>query len=153
MDALEILRQMHVEAKSEFQKLSGASPEERGSIWAKLHPQLEAHEKIEEQFVYDPVVQEANGSGSQLRQFHSQHEQEVKQAETLIGEIGRMEPPDSRFMESVEQLHQALAKHIEMEESEFWPMIRQTWGEERLDQVGEQVQAAKAAASTGASAS
>jgi hemerythrin-like domain-containing protein len=144
---------MHVEAGSAFQKLEGAAPNERGAIWAKLRPELEAHEQMEERFVYDPAVREANGAGSKLAQFHSQHEQEVQHAKRMIEEIGGMDGGESQFMQTVQNLHHALAKHIDMEETEFWPQIRQSWGEQRLEQAGTQVQAAKTAVSAGSSVS
>src|SRR5699024_5045799 len=61
MDAIEILRQMHVEAKSAFDKIEHASPDERGGLWGKLHSELKLHEQVEERWVYDPVSQEVEG--------------------------------------------------------------------------------------------
>ena len=79
MDALEVLRQMHVEAKETFAKIEQADPGSRGGLWAKLRPELQLHEQIEERFVYDPVAQEAGSTNSQISAFHQQHETEVKQ--------------------------------------------------------------------------
>lgn len=147
MDALEELRQMHVEAKSSFQKIEQASPDERGPLWAKLRPELMVHEQVEERFVYDPVTQEIGDRDQQLADWHQQHEQQVQQVNRLISEIGRADPKDNHFVDLVRQLREALTRHIEMEENEFWPRIRQVWGSDKLEQAGRQVQAARSGAS------
>lgn len=153
MDALEVLREMHVEAKSAFNKLEQAGPDERGGLWAKLRPELVAHEQIEEQFVYDPVSEEAGGRDPVLTGWEDRHHQQVEQAERLIDQIGRIDPSDQRFIGTLVQLRQTLEQHIETEETEIWPRIHQVWSADKLDQVGLQVQAAKAAATAAASAS
>jgi iron-sulfur cluster repair protein YtfE (RIC family) len=153
MDALEILREMHVEAKSTFQKIEQARPEERGGLWAKLRPELTAHEQIEEQFVYDPVTRDAGNRDQVLAKWEQQHHEQVSEAEKLINEIGRLEPRDDRWLEQVRQLRMTLERHIQQEEGEIWPRIQQVWGPEKLQQAGGQVQIARAAASAGATAS
>ena len=152
MDALEALRQMHGEAKAAFQRIEQASPDERGGLWARLRPELLAHEQIEERFVYDPVLRD-RGSDPMLTNWHRRHEQEVEQANALIDEIGRLDPREARFVERVGELHRALAAHIAMEENEFWPRIRQVWGADRLEQAGRQVEAARTAATAAAGVS
>src|SRR5437762_2267789 len=77
MDAIEILRQMHVEAKSAFDKLEHAGPDERGERWDKLHPELKLHEQLEERFVYDPVSHEVEGRDPVLADWHRRHHEEV----------------------------------------------------------------------------
>ena len=153
MDALEILRQMHVEAKSAFQKLEQASPDERGALWAKLRPELTAHEKMEEQFVYDPAVQQVGDRDPLIPDRHRMHEQQVKQATEMMDRIGNLDPRESHFLQMVRELNQALVQHIEMEEREFWPHIRQAWGEQKLQDAAGKVDAAKKAAEAGAGVS
>jgi hemerythrin-like domain-containing protein len=153
MNALEILKQMHEEAKAAFQKLEQASPEERGALWAKLRPELTAHEQMEERFVYDPAVQQVGGRDPLIPARHELHEQQVKQATSMMDQIGELDSRDARFIEMVKQLHQTLGQHIEMEENEFWPHIRQAWGSEKLEEAGGKVQAAKTAATAGAAMS
>jgi len=146
MDAIEILREMHVEAKSAFQRIEQGSPDERGGLWAKLRPELVLHEQMEERFVYDPVTKDA-GSDPVLSGWHEQHHQQVGEAEHMIEQIGRLEPRDQQFLQMVTQLRMALEQHIQREEGEIWPRIRQVWSSEKLEEAGRQVQASKAAGS------
>jgi hemerythrin-like domain-containing protein len=145
MDALEILREMHVEAKAGFQKIEQASPDQRGGLWNKLRPELVHHEQIEERFVYDPVAREIGSSDPTLSGWDQRHHGEVGEAEHLIEQLGGMEPRDDRWMQMVVQLRSALERHIQTEESEIWPRIRQVWGADKLEQAAGPMQQAKAA--------
>jgi len=143
MDALEILKQMHTEAKSAFQQIEHAGPDQRGSLWSKLRPELVAHEQIEERFVYDPVAKEAGNRDSMLADWEQRHHQEVGEAEAMIREIGGLEPRDGQWLERVGRLRMTLEGHIQTEETEIWPKIREVWRSDRLERAGAEVQAAK----------
>ena len=153
MDALEVLREMHVEAKATFQQIEQASPEQRGALWAKLRPELKVHEELEERFVYDPVTRDVDGRDSVLSAWDQEHHQQVEEAEALMSELGRLEPREDQWIERFRALRQMLDSHIRQEETEVWPRIRSAWGPAKLEQVGAQVQAAKAAAGAGAKVS
>ena len=43
MDAIQFLKQEHEKAKAAFATVLKAPPKTRGSLWAKLQPELEAH--------------------------------------------------------------------------------------------------------------
>jgi hypothetical protein len=150
MDALAVLREMHVEAKSTFEQIERASPEQRGALWAKLRPELKAHEQVEELFVYDPVVRDLDGQDSVLSAWEQEHHHQVDEMEALMSELGRLEPRDEQWMEKFRALRQMMDNHIRQEETEIWPRIRSVWGPDKLEQVGGQVQAAKAATGAGA---
>src|SRR6266545_4304240 len=116
MDALEILRQMHVEAKSAFQHVEQAGPDQRGQLWMKLEPELKLHEQLEEQWVYDPVAMEVGDRDQMLKDWHHRHHEEVGEAERMIGEIGGLNHEDSQWLEMVTQLRMTLERHIQTEE-------------------------------------
>src|SRR3954464_5957539 len=143
MDALETLRQMHVEAKSAFQHIEQAGPDQRGQLWTKLEPELKLHEQAEERCVYDPAAQELGSRDQMLQDWHQRHHQEVGEAERMIGEIDRLNPQDSHWLEMVTQLRMTLERHIQTEEGEIWPHIRQVWGMDKLDHAGTEIEKMK----------
>ena len=153
MDALEILRQWHVEAESAFRNIEHASPGDRAGLWAKLRPDLELHEKVEERFVYDPMKQDVGSGHQMLLDLHERHHRQVGDAESMIHQIGQMDAHDSRWLETVMQLRTMLKQHIDMEQDEFWPRIREVWGEDHLQDAGGKVQAAKTTGSIGSAVS
>ena|SRR5438309_1444145 len=142
MDAIEILREMHVEAKSAFQKLEQASPDARRGMWMKLRPELVLHEQMEERFVYDPVTKDA-GNDPVLSGWHEQHHQQVGEAEHMIEQIGHQDTKGDQFLQMVTQLRTMLEQHIQREEGDIWPRIQQVWSADKLEHAGQQIEAAK----------
>jgi hypothetical protein len=153
LDALKILKDMHVEAKAAFDKIEAAPPAKRGALWAKLHPELELHERIEERFVYDPVGREAGATDPVLARWEEEHEAQVRDADALMARIGKLDPADAGWLKDVTALAATLAKHIKHEEDDIWPRIRRAWGEDKLAHAGRQIAAARAAAKAGSSVS
>jgi hemerythrin HHE cation binding domain-containing protein len=151
MDALDELEQMHESARADFQKIATASTSDRAGLWAKLHSELKLHEQIEEKFVYDPVTEDIGAGHPQLDRFHEQHETEAAEASRRMDRIGDLDPNDAQWLASLYELQTMLERHMAEEEQQFWPLIRQTWGEDKLNDAGRSVAAAKATGSVGAS--
>src|ERR1051326_3362828 len=150
MDALEILREMHVEAKGAFGKIQDADVGERGGLWAKLRPELVMHEQLEERFVYDPMSHDVGHSDPTLSGWHDRHHHEVEEAESMIHRIGEMDSHEDRWLTTVMELKTALEGHIHTEENEIWPRIRTMWGTDKLEDVGGKLNAAKTVGGAGA---
>jgi iron-sulfur cluster repair protein YtfE (RIC family) len=148
MDALEELRQQHVEAKSALVKIERSTEDQRGGEWAKLKPILTAHEQVEEQFVYDPAVKEATARAPRISEFHQMHEQQVKELKQMLEQIGEQDTRSPHFLNMLMQLQQTLEQHIAFEENQFWPLLRDGWGMERLQEAGDKVHTASEAAKT-----
>ena len=151
MDALEELKQMHVEAKAAFKKIEAAGPGERGGLWAKLRPELELHEQIEERFVYDPAAHDVGATDPILGRWEQEHESQVREADAVMAKISALQPENEPWLEHVHALHTTLEGHIAHEEHDIWPRIRTAWGEQKLDEAGRSIAAAKAAAKAGSS--
>ena len=151
MDALDELEQMHEQARAEFARIESAGTTVRAGAWAKLHAALKLHEQIEERFVYDPVTEQIGDTDTRLNAFHEQHEVEAKAANELMDRIGGMEPADDAWLAEVRQLRTTLEQHMATEEQQFWPLIRETWGEDKLEDAGRAVGMAKAAGEAGGS--
>jgi hemerythrin-like domain-containing protein len=142
MHAIQFLKQEHVKAKQAFREIEAASPPQRGGLWGKLRPELEAHEKMEEAHLYGPAAREAQFDRS-LADWETEHRREVQEAEGLIREIGRLDPADARWLETVKKLRAALEHHIQEEEQDIWPKIERLWDEARLEEVGRTMEATK----------
>jgi iron-sulfur cluster repair protein YtfE (RIC family) len=151
MDALDELEQMHQSARKAFGQIQSASSADRAGLWAKLHADLLLHEKIEEQFVYDPVVEQLGSQHPKIAQFHDLHETEAKQASEIMSRIGGLDATSDRWLSEVNRLSSLMDGHMRMEETEFWPLIREEWGEQNLQDAAGKVSAAKSSGSVGAS--
>ncbi len=146
MDVLQELRQAHDQAKAMFRKIEQASPDQRGELWAKLRPDLTAHEQYEEKFVYDPLSKDAAGREPDLASWEQRHEAQVRTLSSLIDEVGRCDARSDRFLVTLRDLQSSLEQHIEQEEDDIFPKIAMFWSPDRRDEAGDQVAAAKKAA-------
>jgi hemerythrin-like domain-containing protein len=142
MQAIEFLKQEHGKAKAAFKEIEGAPAARRGSLWTKLRPELELHEKQEETHLYGPAAREVQGEKS-LADYEATHHREVQDAESLIKEISRLDPADDRWLATVKKLRGALEEHIRKEEQEIWPKIERLWDAARLQEAGRKMEAMK----------
>ncbi|HWC02078.1 MAG TPA: hemerythrin domain-containing protein [Methylomirabilota bacterium] len=142
MQAIQLLKQEHGKAKAAFQEIEAAPPPQRGSLWSKLRPELELHEKKEEMHLYGPAAREIRGEES-LTTWEATHHHEVQEAESLIREISSLDPADDRWLATVKKLRGALEQHIRKEELEIWPKIERGWASARLEEAGRQMEAMK----------
>jgi hemerythrin superfamily protein len=100
--------------------------------------ELDAHAAAEEAVFY-PVVRDEVPEGSKLA---GEGEKEHGEARQLIGRIKNTDDPD-HLAELVTELEQAISHHVQEEESEMLPKSRNALGQGRLDELGQEFQAAK----------
>ena len=142
MQATKFLKEEHGKAKAAFQRLEAAQVSERRALWAKLRPELELHEQMEEAHLYGPVAREVQVDRT-FADWESVHHHEVQEAEGLIREIGGLDATDPKWLATVKKLRAALEQHIRKEEQEIWPKIEQVWDAGRLEEAGRQMAAMK----------
>jgi Hemerythrin HHE cation binding domain len=140
MNAIHLLKREHEQAKRALAQILEASAGQRGGLWAKLQPELKVHEQIEEAALYGPVAQEAGSREPALQRWQQHHHTEVSELETLIREIGGLEPIDDAWMQTVGKLRLTLEHHIREEEGDIWPRIQQVWDAAKLEHAGQQME-------------
>ncbi len=151
MNALDILKKMHVEAHAAFEAIGASVSGDRAGRWAHLQTQLQLHEQIEEQYLYDPVAQEAGPGDPILARWENEHEEQVREADAVMARIDGLDPAADAWLETVNSLAATLDEHIAHEENDIWPRIRDAWDQDKLEHAGRQMVAARAAADSGAS--
>jgi hypothetical protein len=143
MNAIQLLKNEHEKAKRAFEDIQTASADQRGELWAKLEPELKAHEEMEEAALYGPVSQEMGPRDQTLKEWNEHHHEEVTEAEALIQEIGGLDPITDEWIEKVEELQETLEHHIDEEEGDIWPRIQQAWDQSKLEQAGQRMEILK----------
>jgi hypothetical protein len=143
MNAIQFLKNEHEKAKQAFGDIQGASGGQRAELWAKLEPELKAHEEIEEVALYGPVAQEVGAKDQTLNEWQEHHHEEVTEAEALIEEIDGLDPTADEWMDKVEELKETLEHHIQEEEGNIWPRIEQVWNRSKLEHAGQQMETLK----------
>ena len=144
MDAIQFLKQEHQKATAAFERVLKAAPESRGQLWARLWADLEAHERIEDACLYEPLSRDAGKKDSILADWRKKHQNEVDNVEGLIKAIGKLDPEDVSWLTKLKPAHASLERHIREEEQDIFPRVSKIWNEDKLEQAGRDMKAMKA---------
>lgn len=136
MDAIRFLKQEHEKAGAAFDKVLKATAGTRGQLWAKLQPELEVHEHIEDACVYAPIAREAGKTDSTLAEWQKKHQHEVDTVAGLIKDMAQLDPEDAAWLTKLKAVHASLESHIREEEQDIFPRISKVWDEHKLTQAG-----------------
>jgi hemerythrin-like domain-containing protein len=142
MDAIELLKTDHREVEELLKRITDLEEEdgeERGELFEQLVPKLKAHETIEQEIFY-PAAKEA---GEEAEEIVSHSYVEHHLVDVLIGEIGELAPGEEEWTAKAHVLKELIQHHVDEEQDELFPATRTGLGRERLQQLGEEMQARK----------
>jgi hypothetical protein len=152
MNAIQLLREMHADTKVRFKVILGtADPVAAASQWQALQPDLDLHERLEDQFLYTPFFEEM-GPGSPLGDWGIQHDADVAVVQQLIAATRQLDPQTPEWRMSVARVMDTLTKHVMDEEGQIFGRIEQAWSRDRLEAAGTSMQTMKDKAVRGSKA-
>jgi hemerythrin superfamily protein len=139
MNALEILKQDHQKVKGLFQEaIHSTDTSKRKAIFDKIDTELEMHAHIEETVFY-PAIEDHE----ELKDMVAEALEEHGEAKTLLGELEELGADSHEFGSKLQQLIEAVEHHVEEEEGEMFPKIREVFEEDELEQLGQDLESAK----------
>lgn len=136
MDALDLLRTQHRDVEDAFQEFESLGPEDaerRTEIARTVITDLSVHAGIEEVAFY-PTVREAL---PELDDAIEEDLEEHREAKELLSEVQGMDPTDPAFESTFRQITADVRHHVEEEENDLFPRVREAFTEEELDDLGE----------------
>ena len=143
MDALELLKSDHDIVRqlfSDFEEAQEAEDDGRmGEVAERIFHELEVHTAIEEEVFYP----EAEAAGPEVEELVKEGVQEHHVVEVLMGELRDLQPGDEEFAPKMTVLIENVEHHAEEEETEMFPQLRDAFGDERLERMGEALRHAK----------
>jgi len=82
-----------------------------------------------------------------FREFEKAHEQHAGNRSSLVdqmlAELADLSPDDERYDAKVSVLIEMVRHHVEEEEQELFPTVREALGRKRLGEIGDQLESAK----------
>ena len=147
MDAIRLLKDDHktVEALfKRFEKAGDGAYVEKRAVVDKIIEELSIHAAVEEQLFY-PVTR-ATVPDTEDIALESLEEHHI--VKWVLSELDDMSPEDERFDAKVTVLMENVRHHVEEEEEEYFPKVRDELGRNALNDLGEAMAAAKAVAPT-----
>ena len=121
-DAITLLEADHREVETLFDQYEGAEDDgQKGAIAAQICLALKVHAQIEEELFYPPA-RDKTGDADLVDEAIVEH----MGAKTLIAQIEAMKPGQPLYDAKVKVLSEQVRHHVEEEESELFPEVRET---------------------------
>ncbi|HUR75041.1 MAG TPA: hemerythrin domain-containing protein [Sporichthya sp.] len=135
-DAIVMLRQDHKEVKRLFRRFEKADQAaEKQSLVKQILEMLAVHTYIENEGMYPRVRKLVPDLESDILESYEEHHV----ADLLCAELAEMTPDDERFTAKVTVLIESVEHHIEEEESNWFPDVREALGRKDLQEIGAQM--------------
>ncbi len=145
MDVIELLKQDHAEVNELFRRYQLASrTETTDDLVRQVVRELSVHAAIEEQFVY-PLLRFRVADGRAMADESIAEHHEVKE---LLSRIEGSAPGSSARADLMAELIEAVRAHVEDEEGEVFPRLRENTDETLRRSLGKLARAAKYAVPT-----
>jgi hemerythrin superfamily protein len=140
-DATELLKADHDRVDALFQKVKANEDGNNSDTFQKIRQELEIHTHVEEQIFYPNLLE--NGD-EELQKIVREGLEEHGQVKTLLVEMGSMSGDDEEFKAKLQVLMENVEHHVQEEEGEMFPLVREQLDEQMLVRLGSLITAEKA---------
>ena len=135
MEATKLLKQQHDEVKELFKRFEASEDDsQRQELFEQIADDFAAHGEIEEKIFYPAVYV------GELKEKLQEAVEEHLAAKRVVADLLEMEPADEQFDAKMKVLKELIEHHVEEEEGELFPLIRQSFAREELETLGEQME-------------
>ena len=141
-DAIVLLKQDHQEIKKvfrDFQAAGGNATKRKGDLVAKMIELLTVHTYIENEVMYPEVRRLLPDLEDDVLESYEEHHV----ADVLCMELYAMSADAERFDAKTTVLIENVTHHIDEEEADWFPKVRDGLGRKQLTDLGAQLLAAK----------
>ncbi|NJC69650.1 hemerythrin domain-containing protein [Planosporangium thailandense] len=135
-DAIVILKEDHKRIRrlfKEFQQSSKGARTTRGKLVDQIVEELTVHTYLENEVMYPAVRNAIPDLTDDVLESYEEHHV----ADVLCMELAGMEPTDERFDAKTTVLIESVTHHIDEEEQDWFPKVREALGRKELQQLGE----------------
>lgn len=140
-DAIVLLRDDHKEVRKLFREFqaSGTTDARKGTVVRTILELLTMHTYIENEVMYPEVRELLPELEEDILESYEEHHV----ADVLILELDTMQPGDERFEAKTTVLIENVTHHMDEEEQDWFPKVREGLGRKKLQELGERLLEAK----------
>ena len=134
-DAIVLLKQDHKEIKALFKKFQAAGEEAtatKGKLVDQMIELLTVHTYIENECMYPDVRKLVPDLEDDILESYEEHHV----ADMLVVELSEMEPDAERFDAKTTVLIESVTHHIDEEEQDWFPKVREALSRKQLQEIG-----------------
>ena len=140
MNALELLKEDHDRVDKLFQKVEATEEKEHMDLFEQIRAELEVHTQIEESVFYPQIKEKGD---EELKKLVAEGVEEHRQAKMFLRELDALQSEGERFEAKLKVLMEDIKHHVQEEEGEMFPMIKEQFDESSLQELGKQLEEAK----------
>ncbi|MEE6257435.1 hemerythrin domain-containing protein [Plantactinospora sonchi] len=137
-DAIVLLKEDHKEIRKlfkAFQDVGEGATKRKGELVEQILEALTVHTYIENECMYPATRELLPDLEDDVLESYEEHHV----ADVLCAELAAMSPDDERFDAKVTVLIENVTHHIEEEEDEWFPKVREGLGRKKLQEIGERM--------------
>src|SRR2546423_2465766 len=137
-DAIVILKEDHKQVRKlfkEFQQAGEGATEKKGRLVDQILEALTIHTYLENEVMYPEVRKLLPDLEEDILESYEEHHV----ADVLSFELSTMSPDDERFEAKTMVLIESVLHHIEEEEREWFPKVREGLGRKQLQGLGTRI--------------
>jgi hemerythrin-like domain-containing protein len=141
-DAIVLLKNDHKEIRkafNDFEKLGESANAAKGRVVDRIIELLTVHTYIENEVMYPRVRELLPDLEDDVLESYEEHHV----ADVLVMELAAMEADDERFTAKTTVLIENVRHHIEEEEQDWFPKVREGVGRKVMQQLGAEMLEAK----------
>jgi len=141
-DAIVLLKNDHKEIRrafKDFQKAGHDAHTTKGKLVDTMIELLTVHTYLENEIMYPRVRELLPEVEDDVLESYEEHHV----ADVLVVELSMMKPTDERFTAKTTVLIENVTHHIEEEEQEWFPKVREGLGRKVLQQLGAEMEEAR----------
>jgi hemerythrin superfamily protein len=140
MDVLELLKEDHQKVKELFEQgQQTQDKKQQKQIFKEIKSELERHTRLEETIFYPAMAEH-----EELKEMVLESLEEHRQVKTVLREMGKLSPNSEKFKPKFKVLKDNVEHHAEEEEEgKMFPKIRKVINRAELEELGQELEAAK----------
>ncbi|WP_033820427.1 hemerythrin domain-containing protein [Kitasatospora sp. MBT63] len=134
-DAIVLLKEDHKEVRRLFREFEGAdadAAEVKADLVSRIVEALTVHTYIENEVMYPEVRERVPALERDILESYEEHHV----ADLLCAELDAMTPDDERFDAKTTVLIETVGHHMEEEEHDWFPKVRDALGRKELQEIG-----------------
>ena len=138
MNAIDLLIEQHRETDELFDRFEQTEDDDaKQALASEILVSLRMHTTIEEEIFYPAVRERVPDTEDDVLEGYEEHHA----VELLLDELEGMSPEDERFTAKTTVVIELVRHHVEEEEDQLFPEVRESMGESVLSELGERMAA------------
>jgi iron-sulfur cluster repair protein YtfE (RIC family) len=133
MDAIEMLEEQHRDVADLFDEVEAAEVADKQDLFYELADELTVHAAIEERYFY-PAARDRR-TEDRLRMSVEEH----LTMKRLLADLLQLDPRNEAFAPKLAVLKHEVARHVQEEEQELFPLVRKTLDRKQLVAIAEEM--------------